>query len=136
MSYLMGRTSVEDLGQHKTFSAHQKQLGCGRSGSPRHSRGVMLHTMNQTPMPMVHFEIMLWARKEQKKTGFMPKAATLTGSAKAIERCSNSASNEKELTLASSSVKKHTHLSGPKDRNKHSLYVCTYMKMAWIFSSK
>lgn len=36
--------------------------------------------MNQTPMPVVHFEIVLWAREEQRKTGFMPKAATLTES--------------------------------------------------------
>ena len=53
-----------------------------RSGSPRHSRGVLTGScsthVNQTSVPVMHVEIVLWARKEQKITGFMPKAATLT----------------------------------------------------------
>lgn len=76
--------------------------------------------VNQTPTPTVHFEIVLWARKEQKKPGFVPKAATLTESARALERCSNSASNEKELTLAPSSVKKiHIHQVQKTGTNIH-----------------
>lgn len=135
----MGRTSVKDFGQHKTFSSEaagvwplrvsETQQGC-------YDR-LMLRTRESDSNANGAFWDCVVGQERAEENWIYAKSSDATESARAIERCSNSASNEKELTLASSSVKKiHIYQVQKTGTNIHYMCVPTWRWRGFSLQNK